>query len=623
MTRLSSPESAIRKIAEVEERIETLYAAVDRIQELRNRLSATADAAGEHEIALRERLETLGTLESEYRTAVARLSELGDRTAREMAAVQAALEWERDGVRNTRSDFQAEMERQERLRAALTAEISAAAKETAEGTAWLQDRMDRGLRDLGLAMARERDEIHTAAAEERAAMAEAAELIREEAFHLEDRLERFKSDLSGRFDRRVELLAERQRSFRETAIQDMHRRFTETAESLQARARTVETELREAGAAEQTRVSEAVAFLETERSAADARAETADAQEARRRADADALIESTRKRTEQTLGDLNAVMRREVDHVAAFIADAETQIQGLKGELKGFRDRVTGAVNRRAETLRNEQSAFQETLRRELEGRVSESLQTARQTVDRRMEALSSERKSAEEMHQALEEALAQVNRRIQERTSFFSAQLNNLILESQKELSGAAESARSRMEAQARKLGAFADEQRNGLKKLRDQVRGFADTVRERLDADRKRQEAARVEFRKEIGERVDARIGREAARQAEALRAELEKRLAEAAEERRADAEAVHRRAETVEGRMGDLETSQADAESALRQRMSAVKKAVKRLVERQERADRTLPDLEARLAAVEEALRSRKGLFSFAGRKREPEE
>jgi len=623
MTRLSSPESAIRKIAEVEERIETLYAAVDRIQELRNRLSATADAAGEHEIALRERLETLGTLESEYRTAVARLSELGDRTAREMAAVQAALEWERDGVRNTRSDFQAEMERQERLRAALAAEISAAAKETAEGTAWLQDRMDRGLRDLGLAMARERDEIQTAAAEERAAMAEAAELIREEAFHLEDRLERFKSDLSGRFDRRVELLAERQRSFRETAIQDMHRRFTETAESLQARARTVETELREAGAAEQTRVSEAVAFLETERSAADARAETADAREARRRADADALIESTRKRTEQTLGDLNAVMRREVDHVAAFIADAETQIQGLKGELKGFRDRVTGAVNRRAETLRNEQSAFQETLRRELEGRVSESLQTARQTVDRRMEALSSERKSAEEMHQALEEALAQVNRRIQERTSFFSAQLNNLILESQKELSGAAESARSRMEAQARKLGAFADEQRNGLKKLRDQVRGFADTVRERLDADRKRQEAAWVEFRKEIGERVDARIGREAARQAEALRAELEKRLAEAAEERRADAEAVHRRAETVEGRMGDLETSQADAESALRQRMSAVKKAVKRLVERQERADRTLPDLEARLAAVEEALRSRKGLFSFAGRKREPEE
>jgi DNA repair exonuclease SbcCD ATPase subunit len=623
MTRLSSPESAIRKIAAVEERIETLYAAVDRIQELRDRLSATADAAGEHETALRERLETLGTLESEYRTAVARLSELGDRTAREMAAVQAALEWERDGVRNTRADFQTELARQEKLRAALFAEISAAAKETAEGTAWLQDRVDRGLQDLDRAMARERDEIRAAAARERAAMADAAELIREEAFHLEDRLERFKADLSGRFDRRVDLLAERQRNFRETAIQELHQRFTETAESLQGRADAVEAELREAGAAEQTRVSEAVAFLETERSAAAARAETAAAEEARRRADADALIESTRERTDQTLGDLNAVMRREVEHVAAFIADAESQIQGLKGELKGFRDRVTEAVNRRAETLRNEQSAFQDALRAELEGRVSESLNTARRAVDQRMEALASERKSVEEMHQALDEALSQVNRRIQERTSFFSTQLNNLILESQKELSGAAESARSRMEKQARKLGAFADEQRTGLKKLRDQVRGFADTVRERLDADRKRQEAAWAEFRKEIGERVDARIGREAARQAETLRAELEKRLAEADEERRADAEAVNGRATAVEGRMSDLESSQSEAESALRQRMSAVKKAVKRLVERQERADRTLPDLEARLAAVEEALQSRKGLFSFPGRKRESEE
>ncbi|MFP4583303.1 MAG: hypothetical protein ACLFN9_07960 [Desulfococcaceae bacterium] len=623
MTRLSSPESAIRKIAEVEERIETLYAVVDRIQELRDQLSGTVAAAGEHETGLRERLEALGVLESEYRTAVERLSDLGDRAAREMAEIRAALEWERDGVRNTRADFQAEMERQERLRATLTAEISAAARQTAEGTVWLQDRVDRGLLSLDLALARERDRLRAEAEKERDALADAVELIREEAFHLEDRLERYKADLSGRFDRRVDLLAERQRLFRETAIQELHQRFAETAERLQARADAAEAELREAGAAEAARVSEAVGFLQTEREAAQARAETAAAEAARRRADAEALIQGARERTDQTLKDINAVMAREVDHVAAFIADAETQIQGLKGELKTFRDRAAAAMNRRAEDLRNDQSAFQESLRRELEGRISEQLQALRRGVDQRMEALSVERKSVEETHQTLEETLAQVNRRIQERTSFFGAQLNNLILESQRELSGASEAARSRMETQARKLSAFAEEQRTGLKKLRDQVRGFADTVRERLEADRRRQEAGWAEFRKEIVERVDARIGREAARQAEILKTELESRLNQAAEARQADAEAMNRRAEAVEGRMGALENAQSEAESALRQRMSAVKKAVKRLLESRERTDKTLPELEARLAAVEEALQSRKGLFSFAGRKREPEE
>jgi chromosome segregation ATPase len=620
MARLSSPESAIRKIEGVQEQLETLYGAVDRITELRDRLAETVSAAAGHESGLRERLETLGALEAEYRAAVDRLSELGDRADQEIDRVRAALEWERDALRRTRADFQADRDRQQSQRMALEREVAAAARETVAGVAHLEARVDETLREAALEMARERDALHAAAEAEMAPLRETARRVEEEAFHLEDRLEAFKSDVAGRMDRRVALLAERQRSFRETALQELHQRFTETSSALESRIEAAAAEIRKAGEGERARVSEAVDFLESERRAAAERAETEATAAARRQTEAEGVIADTRERADQAIADLNAVMAREVDHVAAFIADAEGQVQGLKGELKGFRDRVAAAVTRRADALRKEQSDFQKSLRQELEGRISDRLRTLEDAVDEQRATLSGDRQSLDEMHQVLEEALAQVNRRIKERTTFFSTQLNNLIVGAQRDLSQASDAARGRVDERLERLDAFGDEQRASLKKLRDQLRNFAGTLKERLEADRRDRETAWETFRTEMTERVDQRIARETARQADALRADLERRLDAAAEARRTEAAEATRRAEAVEGRMAALEKAQAEAESALRQRMSGVKKTVQRLVDRQETADRAAAE---RLAALEAALQSRKGRFSFPGRKREEAE
>lgn len=623
MTRLSSPESALRKIESVQDRIDILYGAVDRIQELRDRLAETADAAAAHETALEERLESLGRLEAEYRAAAERLAARSEETAREMERVRVELEWERDGVRNTLRSFGEERDRQRAYRGALETELRAVARETAAGAAYLEARTAESVRETALASARERDEVRSALAAGLDDLRDEAALIREEAFHLEDRLEAFKADLSDRFDRRVDLLAERQRIFRETAVQELNRRFDETAETLEGRTDAAEAALREAGAAERDRVSEAVAFLEAERGAADERRIAGEAERERLRDEVDALVEASRSRADQAIDDLNAVIAREVDHVAAFVADAESQIQGLKGELKGFRDKVAAAVHRRSETLRNEQVAFREALRQELDGRVSERLRAVERAQEQGMAALAAERKSVDETHQTLEEAAAQVSRRIKERTTFFSSRLNNLIVEAQRELSASAETGRNRVEEEIRRMGAFGDRQRAGLGKLREQLRGFAETIKTRVEADRERRTALWETFREEIEARVDARVGREAGRRADALREDLDARLAADAEARRADGETAAARAAAVENRMTALEGSQAEAESALRQRMSKVKKGVQRLLDRQDAADRTIPALEARIAALEETLRSRKGLFPFAGRKREESE
>ena len=678
MTRLSSPESVLRKIESVQDRIETLYAVVDRIRELRERLEETATAAAAKETALGERLESMGALEAEYRAAAERLSGLADETARGMERVRTELEWERDGVREAMKTFGEERERHRVLRSVLEGEIRAAARETATGTAYLEARVDAGVREMVLSLARERDEMRADLASALAGLRDEASLVREEAFYLEDRLEAFRTALSDRFDRRVDLLAERQRIFREEASREIHARFDEASGTLADRAEAAEAELRAAGDAERERVSEAVAFLADERReagtwreaavreiherfAAEARtlADRAEAAEAelraagdterervseavaflgderreaetrreeaaaeaeRLRAEIEAMAESARNRTDRTIADLTAVAAREVNHVAAFVADAETQFRGLRGELGSFRDRMAAAVDEGIETFRNEEIAFRDALRRELDDRVSERLRTVEGALDRGMAALSAERKSTDELHRALEETVAQVNRRIRERTTFFGSRLNNLIVEAQRELSASAEESRSRVDERIRALGVFADKQRAGLGKLRDQLRGFAETMRNRLDADRERRDAEIAAFRSEIEERVDARIVREIERRSGVLRSELEERLDADAEARRTETAAARERAEAVEGRMGALEGSQAEAEAALRQRMSGVKKAVKGLMERQEAADRSIPALEARIAALEEALRNRKGLFPFAGRKRE---
>jgi chromosome segregation ATPase len=620
MTRLSSPESVLRKIESVQDRIETLYAVVDRIRELRERLEETATAAAAKETTLGERLESLGALEAEYRAAAERLSSLADETARGMERVRTELEWERDGVRETLKTFGEERERHRVLRAVLEGEIRAAARETATGTAYLEARVDAGVREMALSLARERDEMRADLASALAGLRDEAALVREEAFYLEDRLEAFRTALSDRFDRRVDLLAERQRIFREEASREIHARFDEASGTLADRAEAAEAELRAAGDAERERVSEAVAFLGDERREAETRREEAAAEAERLRAEIEAMAESARNRTDRTIADLTAVAAREVNHVAAFVADAETQFRGLRGELGSFRDRMAAAVDEGIETFRNEEIAFRDALRRELDDRVSERLRTVEGALDRGMAALSAERKSTDELHRALEETVAQVNRRIRERTTFFGSRLNNLIVEAQRELSASAEESRSRVDERIRALGVFADKQRAGLGKLRDQLRGFAETMRNRLDADRERRDAEIAAFRSEIEERVDARILREVERRSGILRSELEERLDADADARRTEAAAARERAEAVEGRMGALEGSQAEAEAALRQRMSGVKKAVKGLMERQEAADRSIPALEARIAALEEALRNRKGLFPFAGRKRE---
>lgn len=657
MTRLSSPESVMEKIADVHQKIEELYETVDLIRQLKQKFEASREETGEHEARLREKLLEYDVLGEEYDRSVRRIEDLGERLESELARMVTEFGYEKDRIHEAMKGFDQERSDVRRRFEWLDREYTEAMRDAEDHMAYLAERLDAAIGEIRSRAAQAMDEDRRLIEGEMARLTEFSDRMRDEAQFqeenlrifqdgietlLDDRTEaleekhkahadgvaeeirRFEETMTGFRERietilrdRTDELLERQDRYKQSTTLDLDERFSLEAEKLTERADDEIRKLHDGFDAEKESVDGALLFLAEEKTAVDQRHAAIDQEMERIDSAIESLIESARDRVDRTIEDGNAVIEGQVDHVTAFIAASEEEVQRLKGDLKGFKDRLSANSERDAAALRKQQADFQQVAEQELNARLSEEAKQLRMAADREIQALAGERKEIAEMHQVLEDSLDRVNRKIGAKSTYFSTQLNQLIVKSQKEITQLGESATEEVRARLAGLTDFTDSSREELHTLKTRIQEFVDLVRERLDRDIATLRQGQSDFKKSAVRKISAKLSEEAKRLRAANEAALDARMAELADRHQRMSDAANARLQDFEERITASESTLAKGKADQREQAVKIQGHLKRFSEKQSAHSKTLPTLEERIAALEnhlEEIGQRRGLFNF---------
>ncbi len=657
MNRLSSPDSVIEKIAEVHRKIEELYETVDLIRQLREKFEVSREETAAQEARLHGKLIEYDELGAEYDRTVHRIDQLGDRLESELGRMLTEFGQEKDRIREVMKGFDSERTELRKRFERLDREYTEAMRDTGNHMAYLTRRLESAVDGIRHRVVQEMDENRRRLEGETARLSDVSDRMQEEADFQKENLDRFQDRIASLLDERTEVLSrkhtahadrmgtafqqledamagfrdridttlqdrtdelfEQQDLYKQSTTFDLNARFTEESEKSTARAdREVQT-LRERFGAEKDRIDAALSFLAEERTAVDRRHEAIDQEMARVDAAVESLIQSARDRVDRTIDDGNAVIEGQVEHVTGFIADSEGEIQRIKGDLKAFKNRLSTNLEGEAAGLRKQLADFQQTAERELNARLSEDSKQLRVTANREIQALAAERKEIIEMHQTLEDALARVNQKIGAKSSYFSTQLNQLIVKSQREITQFGESATVEVRERLDGMTDFAEESREELHALKNRIQEFVGRVREKIDRDTAALLQGQSEFKKKAVQKISAKLSDEVRKLRAANEAALEARITRLTEEHRRISDGIDGRLQAFEERITASEAAVEKERAAIGNQNAKVRDYLKRFSDTQTAHTRTLPALADRIAALEDQLEEigqRRGLFNF---------
>ncbi|MFP4349217.1 MAG: hypothetical protein ACLFQY_13095 [Desulfococcaceae bacterium] len=483
------------------------------------------------------------------------------------------------------------------------------------------DRMGTAFQQLEDAMAGFRDQIEGRLDERTDALSakhdDHANRMAAEFRRLEEAMAGFRDRIDTTLQDRTDELFEQQDLYKQSTTFDLNARFTEESKTLTDRADGEVQTLRERFGAEKDRIDAALSFLAEERAAVDRRHEAIDQEMTRIDAAVESLIQSARDRVDRTIDDGNAVIEGQVAHVTGFIADSEGEIQRIKGDLKAFKNRLSTNLEGEAAGLRKQLADFQQTAEQELNARLSEDSKQLRMTANREIQALAAERKEITEMHQTLEDALARVNQKIGAKSSYFSSQLNQLIVKSQREITQLGESATVEVRERLDGMTDFAEESREALHALKNRIQEFVGRAREKIDRDTAALHQGQSEFKKKAVQKISAKLSDEVRKLRAANEAALEARITRLTEDHRRISDGIDARLQAFEERIAASEAAVEKERAAIGNQNAKVRDHLKRFSETQTSHTRTLPALVDRISALEDQLEEigqRRGLFNF---------
>ncbi|WP_124330887.1 hypothetical protein [Desulfonema ishimotonii] len=617
MARLSSPESALRKIEKLYQKIDELYQSVDLIQQLGEKFSRSCRESDQHRETLKSRITRFAALETACDEKLRRLDAVLTRSDREIARMLSAFAGESARVNEALGTFDAERLRLADHRAMTETAVREAVREVRERMAWWAGESDTVFEAIRHRAAQAMDEDRRTIREALDRLTLISDESREEMGYLEENLEAFKARLQQRLALRTDALFEQQNAYQEAANYDILSRFSDESEKLNARAEAEIGLIRDDLAREKEAVGAALSFLEDEKAAVARRHDHIDAETARISQELDNLIREARERVDQSIAEGHGVIAQEVGHMTSFTAEAEKEIRGLKGDIKTFKDRVSEGLEREKETLFKQQNDFQEAASRKLYTRLSDEASRLRLVVEKEVQALLSEKKEIAEMHQGLEDALAQVNRKISSKTTFFTTQLNTLIVNSQREVSRFTDAAKKHLAERLNRLDISAGDHRNELREIREHLQGFAGQIREKLDRDSTKLLQHHAEFQKGLHKKVSDQLDREARNVKAETRKAVDKQVREMTGLQK-------RFTGDTEARLGEFDEEMAGIKTEIRaaleeeaRKNAKVRRHFKKLADTQTAQGNTLPELDARLRAIEEKLeemQQRRGFFGF---------
>lgn len=513
MSRLSSPDSVLKKITDIQARIDELDETVTAVREFRRLFEEVWRDAKERETLLREKAGRFEDLEADCAEAIRRLRALGSQAEAELGRWGTQFGWERERISDVLAAFAAERSRGDMDRQELERRFTEATRELRELMGYTDERVGAALERHRLDVSQVVDETLRRLDKKLDSLSLAAEMDREEFLAMEDRLEDFKTRLELRLKHSLSHLLEKQRLFSESAIHELHARFDGEAEAARNRTSAVIEGLEGRFEQGSRRLDESLAFLEDERAAAAARSQRNLAELARMRRDVDDFVDAARTQIAQ-----------EVGRVTTFVSDAEKEVRDLRAVVKQFKDRTREHLEREFAALTRRQTDFQEKSGADMAARMAEEVASLREASEREIRTVRGERRNIDDMHRVLEEALSQVQQTVNDKAAFFTTQLDNLVTGTQKEVQRASETLLARVEGELGRHMEAAGADRRELERLRAALQATVSQMMGRVDTLMTDERNQRDDLRRRLEAGIEEKFSAETRRLLETARQEAE---------------------------------------------------------------------------------------------------
>lgn len=99
MARLSSAESVLKKLSDVDQKLEELYETVDLIKSLHDNLKRVDEKSKEYEVQLEEKLEEIGKLEKAHGEGIKELKDIAESSEEELEKISSEFDEEKTKIR--------------------------------------------------------------------------------------------------------------------------------------------------------------------------------------------------------------------------------------------------------------------------------------------------------------------------------------------------------------------------------------------------------------------------------------------------------------------------------------------------------------------------------------------
>lgn len=462
MTRLSSPESVLKKLKEVYQHIDELHGAVAVFHKINDKVNSSYESIQQYESQLETQIDRSKEVERLYADTVSNLE-----------AIKTESE---NNIKHIVSEFHREKEKIEESLELLNSQFPIFESQFNELVSFKKE-------------------------------------AGEEFSALKNNLERFKEKLSDNFSQSIEVVVRQQTILQQTLIQDISSKLSGELEEFrqgQAADEKKTADMISSFQAEKLRIDEALQAIGSDRKEIQSLSwrlndeiartgETIVSQTQSLTGQAEAARAELRERVNQFLEESRHTIKESLNQLSSFKADSEEAMSRLKEGLESFQDQLRQEMTRQIEELFEHQSQLGESLIQEIDSLFSEKsealkrLQTEgeeriaqvlselggeRQRVDHALEIFDSEKEKLEELRQSSEKHQSQLN----EHMISQKKELESLITDSRQKLTEALEQNKHLTEDELNRLSRFTEESEAALLKLKAETENFKEETNERF---------------------------------------------------------------------------------------------------------------------------------------------
>ncbi len=610
MVRLSDPESVLKKISSLKEKIDEFYETVDLVKELKGKIADFSEKAFIHENELKIKVDKFEAIESALNESLKRLEDISGFADKQLMDIFTQFGYEKQSLNYLAKELQWEKGRIKKQGEIFKKEISVAAKNLDSYVAHIVLDFSRKFEKFKLRLDEALDENRKIADSELDKIKNFSDTVLDEIDYLSQKLSLFREELRKELREKLKDIKEDQATFRETTIYDFHKRFSREKDRLKSETENhinaIQTQFKEA----LDRMDSALSFLDSEKIETERRHNLIDSKTEDFGKKIEDMLAKSNKRITRAIEDFNDVSNKQLSGIVSFIDNSGDEIKFLKSELKTFKEGLAKALSKETENIYKKQAEFQQKAVREIFGKLSYETKQFQIKSQEKIRELSDYKNEILDMQRALDESLYEVNRKIAGKTTFFTSQISNLVVDSRREISSAADDMKKQVSLELGRLSSFADKAKKELYGLRDSLREFVKKTREKYADESASLLQTHMEAREKAEKNFISKMEKEAGRFKNESRKHVKKVMDE-------HAIRLNKFTDEVTGKIAWFEKSLDKMEAVQNKKDRILEKIIHQMREQNTGHKKVITALKKRMETMEKelaALKEKKGIFKF---------